>query len=320
MANPIEKIRRGLDAHERAKVGPTAPKLAALAGITGDPNSIQTICDNVRKARARLVQLRAVEVTAAKKAAEDIRAEWKDKGVSIDERGVRTDSLDGTQRRKFIEADIRTAHKERMAKTADEREKHATTLAEANASLDNIRDLWSSPVAVLMRVTLGSEKRATYVQNLAAAGPKELDMAISMAVRTGDRDLAAACCVSIDAMGKESRKSLKFNKADVAEVMVADEFAKATEALGLADFYRESGDLVARELDDRKISPEAKIRVGQKLMELEIMLGRKLDVDGDGETGQREGESFDAYLDRKYPGGALPPGYEFVDVGGGENG
>ena len=49
-----------------------------------------------------------------------------------------------------------------------------------------------------MRVTIGSEKRATYVANLAAAGPLEVDAAISQAVRTGDRDLAAAACVRID--------------------------------------------------------------------------------------------------------------------------
>ena len=114
-----------------------------------------------------------------------------------------------------------------------------------------IRDLWASPVGVLMRVTLGSDKRAIYAQNLAAAGPLEVDAAMSQAVRTGDRNLAAAACVRIDSLGREPRKLLKFNKSDVAEVMVANEFNAATEALGLADYYRESGDLAARELEGR---------------------------------------------------------------------
>ena len=119
-------------------------------------------------------------------------------------------------------------------------------------------------------------------------------------------------------MGKESRKSLKFSKSDVAEVMVAKEFNAATEALGLADYYRESGDLVAREIEGRRVSPNDKIRTGQKLLELENKLGRKLDVDGDGETGQREGESFEERLDRLYPGGALPEGYTIIEADGSE--
>lgn len=319
MANPIDKIRAGLDAHERAKAGPTTPKLAVLAGITGDPESIKTICDSVKKARTRLVQLRASEVESAQKAADAIRLDWKDKGVSIDERNIRTDSVGGTQRRKFVEADIKAARKERLAATADERAKLGATLREAKASLDLVRDLWSSPVAVLMRVTLGSEKRATYTANLAAAGPKEVDDAMRVAVQTGDKDRAAAACVRIDAMNKESRKSLKFSKSDVAEELVAKEFNAATEALGLADYYRESGDLMARELEGRRVSPNDKIRTGRKLRELEIQLGRKLDVDGDGEgDGQREGESFEDRLDRLYPGGALPPGYTIIEADGSE--
>jgi hypothetical protein len=109
---------------------------------------------------------------------------------------------------------------------------------------------------------------------------------------------------------------LNYSKSDVAEVLVADEFAKATEALGLADYYRESGDLAARELEGRTINPTAKIRVGQKLMELEIQLGRKIDVDGEGDgTGNRTGETFEERLDRLYPGGPLPEGYSFVETG-----
>jgi len=319
MVTPTQKIRAGLDAHERDRAGQTTPKLAVLAGITGDPNSIQTICASVKKARERLVAIRAVEAKAASLASEAAHLEWRDRGVSIDESNIRTDSMGGTNRRRFIEADIRNARKARLEKTAEERAKLAATLREAKASLDLVRDLWASPVAVLMRSTLGSEKRATYAANLAAAGPTEVDAAMSLAARTGDKDLAAAACVRIDGLTKEARKSLKFSKSEVAEHMVAKDFNAATEALGLADYYRESGDLAAREIEGSRISPNAKIRVGQKLMELEIQLGRKIAVDGDGDgTGQRKGEDFDAYLDRKYPGGALPPGMTIIEDDGSE--
>ena len=81
------------------------------------------------------------EVEDAKKAADKIKAEWKDKGVSIGERGIRSNSLTGTQRRKFVEADIKAARKERLEKTADERAKLGATLREAKESLDLVRDL-----------------------------------------------------------------------------------------------------------------------------------------------------------------------------------
>lgn len=320
MANPTATIRAGLDAHERAKVGPTKPKLAVLAGVTGDIPSISKICASVRNARARLVQLRAFEVTDAAKAVDAIRLDWKDRGVSIDENNIRSDSFTGTERRKFIEADVKAARKERMAATADERAKLAGTLREAKASLDLVRGLWSSPVAVLMRSTLASERRATYTANLAAAGPKEVDDAMRVAVSTGDKDLAAAACVRIDAMGREPRKLLKYSKADGAEELVSKEFGAATEALGTADYYRESGDLVARELEGRRVSPNDKIRVGAKRAALEAELGKSLDVDGNATDpeGNPTGETLDERLDRKYPGGALPPGYTIIENDGSE--
>ncbi len=82
--------------------------------------------------------------------------------------------------------------------------------------------------------------------------------------------------------------------------MVADEWAKATEALGLADYYRESGDLMAREIEGRRVSPNDKIRTGQRLRELEAKLGKSLDVDGKGEP--PKAETLDERLDRKFPG------------------
>ena len=99
MANPKDLIRAGLDAHERAKAGPTAPKLAVLAGVTGDIASLSEIVSGVKKARARLVQLRKAEVEEASAMSVAIRGEWKDRGVNIDERGIRSSEITDTQRR-----------------------------------------------------------------------------------------------------------------------------------------------------------------------------------------------------------------------------
>ena len=68
------------------------PKLAALAGVTGNPDSIKSIFDTVRAARKQLFAMREVENKAAKESNDAIRADWRDKGVSIDEKGFRTES------------------------------------------------------------------------------------------------------------------------------------------------------------------------------------------------------------------------------------
>ena len=123
-------------------------------------------------------------------------------------------------------------------------------------------------------------------------------------------------------MGKEPRKLLKYSKSDVAEELVAKEFNAATESIGLADFYRDSGDLLARELEGHSVSPDERIRVGQNLRELALKIGKPLDADGfaieEGEDAPAN-ETFEPRLDRLYPGGPLPAGYEIVDVGDSNN-
>ena len=158
MANPKDLIRTGLDAHERAKAGPTAPKLAALAGITSDIHSLSEIVTNVKKARTRLVALKKAEVEEADAMAVAIKAVWKDRGVSIDERGIRSDNFTGTQRRKFIEDDIKQARKERQAITAEERAKLGSTLREAKAQLDLVRGFWSSQVTNYARSSCSCQR------------------------------------------------------------------------------------------------------------------------------------------------------------------
>ena len=52
-------------------------------------------------------------------------------------------------------------------------------------------------------------------------------------------------------------------------------------------------------------------------MELALKIGKPLDADGNHteEDGSPKDETFEDRLDRLYPGGPLPAGYELVDVG-----
>jgi hypothetical protein len=289
-----------------------------MIGVKSTIANLQEINTKATKTRARLHQLRTAEVESAQTAADTIKAKWKDQGVSIDEKGIRTDNLGDQQRRKFVEVDIKTARTERLAKTAEERAKLIATLGETRETLALVRRNWANPVGILMTKTLASDTRATYTANLAHAGPYELENTIRVALQNKDQALAAACLVRYDAMDRKTRDLVSYGKDDVAEAMVHDEWSMAVEAIGLADYAIESGELAEREMRGDKISPDAKIRVGMRLKELSIKIGRPVEGDGSDENkgdGQREGESFEDYLDRKYPGRPLPAGYTIVGDG-----
>ena len=318
MSTPVDAIRSGLETIERAKSSPGVFKLSALAAAPSTLAEIHEITIKAAKARDRLHELRAEEIDLARKASDAITLAWKDRGTKISADGIRTDTIDGTQRRKLISEDIKSAHTERMAATADER---ATILAEQRAAkgvLDLVRRSWTSPVDNLMTSTLGSEKRAIFSRNLERSGPSELENAIRESVTTGNRNLAAACLARLDSIGSESRKLVQFSKTDIAEQVAGDGFVKASEAFAFADLAFEQSIFAEHEITGRGATAGAKVRIGLLKHEIEIKFGRRLDPDGkpiDAE-GNPTGETFEQRLDRLYPGGPLPEGYSFVDVGG----
>ncbi len=71
----------------------------------------------------------------------------------------------------FRSVGIRAYVKTQIAGVAEDRSKLVSELNAAKDSLALVADAWASPTALLMRQTLGSEKRSTYTSNLANAGP-----------------------------------------------------------------------------------------------------------------------------------------------------
>jgi len=307
MTTPNETIRAGLDAHERAKSSGGKAKLASLASAPNTIPKMTELRQVVFLARNRLSAIRTAAVEAMRKHREKVEAEYGDLGWVENENGKgRIDTLGASQRKRMIDGAIRKFQKEQDAKTADERATLLDGMQDAKAALDLVRDSWQSPVGVLMRGTLGSAKRATYAANLANAGPIEVNEAIREAVTSGDKELAAACCVRIDAMSRESRQSLSFTKSDVAEVLIGDEYAKAIEAIGLTDFAIAQGELADREARAIAVSPDEKIGVGLRLEDLKKRLGKNFDKDGNaldenGEPVVPANETEAERLNRLYP-------------------
>ncbi len=168
-----------------------------------------------------------------------------------------------------IAREIKAVRKVRLEATAEERGKLLTVLRETKESLALMRKSWVNPVSVLMNATLASPERATYAANLANAGAHGVEGAMRQALALNDQALAAAAIERYDLLDETTRSLVSFSKDDIAAAMVHDEWSKAAEAIGLSDYAVESGELAEREMRGDKISPDQKIRVGQRLMELE---------------------------------------------------
>lgn len=312
MATPTQKIRAGIDRIDAAKSMPGTPRLAALAAAPSSIPSLFEITGKVTKARKRIHKLRDASAQAVKEQTEKITAEYAERGWQENDNGKgRVDILGATKRQRLMEGEVLRFRKAENAATVEERNELLTELRQARQTLNLVRTTWSSPLAILMRSTLGSEKRAIYNRNLEAEGPTALANAMSEAVATGDKELAAACCSRFDSIGNEGQKLVRFSKDDVAEVIAGDDWNKAQEALGLADYAIASGELAEKEINGLKIAPTEKIKVGMIRDELEAKLGRSLD-------GPPKEETFEERLDRLYPGGPLPEGYSYVDLESGQ--
>lgn len=321
MNNPTARIGRGLDAHERAKNSPGTFKLAALAAAPSTIAEISNITVKAARARDRLHVMKAASIDAVQKHRDKITAEYADLGMVEHESGRgRFDTLGADRRHKMIEGSVKKFRKELNAETAEERTRLLAEQGEAKTTLDLVRRAWTRPVDSLLRSTLGSERRATYTRNLERAGQTELENAIQESVTTDNRELAAACLTRLDSIGKEGRKSVRFSKIDVAEVLAGADFLKAQEAFGLADLAIAQSELAEREIQGKPLSPSDKMRIGLMRHDLESKIGRKIDTDGHviDADGNPTGETFEERLDRLYPGGPLPEGFTFVETDGSE--
>ena len=301
MPTPKETIGRGLDAHARAQDKTKPFKLAHLAKLPGSIPELATLTNSTKTKRDRLHAIRKDSVAAVETRSQKITADFANVGMVDGERpGTRIDTLGATQRRKLVDRAIADARKEINADTADERAEILAALRADAETLKLVRDVWASPTAILMRATLGSEKRAVYARNLEASGPREVGLAILESLRgAGDPDLGAACMMRLESLGKDGRKLCPYSRSDTADALTGADFLAAQEAIGMADYFISSGNLAALETEGKKISPDQKIAVGVMVQELSARLGKPIDPES---TEGPEGETDDERMDRLFPG------------------
>lgn len=79
---------------------------------------------------------------------------------------------------------------------------------------------YDNPVAIVLRDTIASTKRATIYHNLASAGPVELKGFSSLAITSKDKDMAAAVIGRLHAIQPSSARPV--SPRAVADALVGE--------------------------------------------------------------------------------------------------
>lgn len=141
--------------------------------------------------------------------------------------------MDRAQRSVFTTKALNGRRAELASESKDIRTTYVREIAGLAESAKAAEELYTGPVAYLMLKTLGSEKRALYQQQVAAAGPAELRAMAALAASkpSPNLDLAAALATRVGAMKSNERP---FAVRDLAEHLVGDELRDTRLALAEA--------------------------------------------------------------------------------------
>jgi hypothetical protein len=112
--------------------------------------------------------------------------------------------------------------------SAEKRLAHVREAGAHMATAAAVRAHYASPVQMLMRSSLGSERRSRLMQQIATSGPAELASFAELAAATKDMELAAALCSRVSDLAVDRRP---FAPVDLAEVLVGDQFRRVSQAL-----------------------------------------------------------------------------------------
>ncbi|MPS47873.1 hypothetical protein [Methylobacillus sp.] len=191
---------------------------------------------NIQELRS-ILRSHAANLQSLRKSLADARAIAEKKAMD----SVSQISMTAEERRVFAkrQADSLVAQQRKGAK--ETAEKLARDLATARNVLELGKGIYDNPFAALDAATLGSARRATYMQNLASAGPMALKNAAERAASLGDAELAAAVIAVVSGMPTDKRP---FHPAAVLDIfpeehevfapMVEFEEAEAALADGLS--------------------------------------------------------------------------------------
>lgn len=119
-----------------------------------------------------------------------------------------------------VDASASTLKATLKAETNKQRTELLRSISRMNEQAKAAIQFYDNPVAMLLRDTIASTKRVTIFQNLESAGPVELKGFSSLAIATGDRDMASAVVARLHAISPASARPA--SPKAVAEALVGE--------------------------------------------------------------------------------------------------
>lgn len=136
--------------------------------------------------------------------------------------------LDAKDRPSVVAKSVSGYRNELVRESADQRLAHTRELADLSERIRSASSLYRSPVQMLMRDTVGSERRSRIMQQIAASGPVELASLAEFAAATKDKDLAAALCGRVADLPRAERP---FSAGDLADVIFGELHRELSQAM-----------------------------------------------------------------------------------------
>lgn len=128
--------------------------------------------------------------------------------------------LDVKDRLRAVDASVSKLKADEKLATNVQRTEILRSIARMNETAQGAIQFWDNPVAIVLRDTIASTKRATIFQNLEAAGPVELKAFASLAIAAKDKDMAAAVIGRLHAISPASARPV--SPRSVADALVGD--------------------------------------------------------------------------------------------------
>jgi hypothetical protein len=159
-------------------------------------------------------------------------------------------SLEGQakQRRDAVErslADLPLAQRQQVAdravsghraelkrQSADSRIAYLKTIGKLQDEVSSARPHYQSAVMMLMRESLGSERRSRLIHQIEKSGPIELASLAALAASTGDKELGAALLTRNSGVAHNERP---FSSQELADALVGDDWRKVNQAMAEMD-------------------------------------------------------------------------------------
>jgi len=142
------------------------------------------------------------------------------------ERSLR--GLDGKDRASVVNKTVSGYRAELIRDTAEPRKLLTRELEQLRQSVQSASTHYRSPIQMLMRDTLGSERRSRIMQQVAASGPAELASLAEFAAAQKDKELAAALCSRVADLPRADRP---FSASALADVMCGELHRELSQAL-----------------------------------------------------------------------------------------